>query len=139
MLRRAHVLSLVGALVLATAACTSASSATPTSAPKPGAPAPPTPNPTQVAEGQALVAQKGCGGCHTIPGVAGATATIGPNLAGVATRSSIAGGAVQNNGPDDLKRWIMNPPAVKPGTQMPNLNLTDDEATRIVAFLETLR
>jgi cytochrome c1 len=92
-----------------------------------------------VAEGQALIAQKGCGGCHIVPGVSGATGTIGPNLAGVATRTSIAGGAVQNNGPDDLKRWVLNPPAVKPGTQMPNLNLTDDEATRIVAFLETLR
>ena len=44
-----------------------------------------------------------------------------------------------NNGPDDLKRWILNPPAVKPGTAMPNLGLTDDEATKIVAYLETLK
>lgn len=83
--------------------------------------------------------QKGCGGCHTIPGVPGANASVGPNLAGVASRKTIAGAAVPNNGPDDLKRWILNPPAVKPGTAMPNLGLTDDEATTIVAFLETLR
>ena len=67
------------------------------------------------------------------------TAAIGPNLAGVASRNRIAGGAVPNNGPDDLKRWIMNPPALKPGTAMPNLGLTDDDATKIVAYLETLK
>ena len=92
-----------------------------------------------MAAATALIVQKGCGGCHTIPGVPGANANVGPNLAGVASRKTIAGGAVPNNGPDDLKRWILNPPAVKPGTAMPNLGLTDDEATTIVAFLETLR
>jgi cytochrome c len=91
------------------------------------------------AEGQALIASKPCVGCHTIPGVPGANGTVGPNLAGVASRPKIAGGAVPNNGPDDLKAWIMNPPALKPGTAMPNLGLTDDEATKIVAYLETLK
>jgi cytochrome c1 len=86
-----------------------------------------------------LVAQKGCGGCHTIPGVPGASGVIGPNLAGIASRTQIAGGAVPNTSPDDLKRWIMNPQALKPGTQMPNLGLNDADATNIVAFLETLK
>jgi cytochrome c oxidase subunit II len=109
--------------------------------PAPPAPAPPAPKPDDalVAEGRALVTQKGCGACHIIPGIPGATGTIGPSLVGVADRNPIAGGAVPNTGPDDLKRWIMNPPALKPGTAMPPLGLTDDEATRIVAFLETLR
>jgi cytochrome c2 len=89
--------------------------------------------------GKALIAQKGCGACHVIPGIAGASGAIGPNLAGVASRNRIADGAVPNNGPDDLKKWIMNPPALKPGTAMPNLGLTDDEATKIVAYLETLK
>jgi cytochrome c1 len=74
-----------------------------------------------------------------IPNVPGAQGQIGPSLAGLASRNRIAGGAVPNNGPDDLKRWIMNPPALKPGTAMPNLGLTDDEATKIVAYLETLK
>ena len=52
---------------------------------------------------------------------------------------NIAGGAVANNSPDDLKKWIMNPSALKPGTAMPTLGLSDDEATRIVAYLETLK
>ena len=91
------------------------------------------------ADGAALIAQKGCGTCHTIPAIPGANGTIGPNLAGVASRTRIAGGALPNNGPDDLKRWIMDPPALKPGTIMLNLGLTDDEATKIVAYLETLK
>jgi cytochrome c len=91
------------------------------------------------AEGQQIIASKPCVGCHTIPGIPGANGTVGPNLAGVASRTKIAGGAVDNNGPDDLKAWIMNPPAKKPGTAMPNLGLTDDEATKIVAYLELLK
>ena len=132
------LVTLVGVLALAAAACgPTSNSPAPASAPKPALGPPP--DPALVAEGQGLVAQKGCGGCHTIPGVAGASGSIGPDLAGVASRTTIAGGAVPNTGPDDLKRWILDPPAVKPGTQMPKLGLSDDEATKIVAYLETLR
>jgi cytochrome c len=91
------------------------------------------------ADGAMIIANKPCVGCHTIPGIPGATGTVGPNLGGVASRPKIAGGAVNNSGPDDLKKWILNPPALKPGTAMPNLGLTDDEATKIVAYLETLK
>ncbi|MBV9897644.1 MAG: cytochrome c oxidase subunit II [Chloroflexi bacterium] len=113
-------------------------------APVPGAPAPanppqPAPGGGDPAVGAQLIQQKGCGGCHTIPNIPGANGTIGPNLAGVASRNRIAGGAVPNNGPNDLKAWIMNPPGLKPGTIMPNLGLTDQEATNIVAYLETLK
>jgi cytochrome c1 len=33
----------------------------------------------------------------------------------------------------------MDPPALKPGTAMPKVPMTDDEATKIVAYLETLK
>jgi cytochrome c len=91
------------------------------------------------AEGAQIIATKPCVGCHTIPGIPGATGTVGPNLAGVASRPKIAGGAVNNAGPDDLQKWILNPAALKPGTAMPNVGLTDDEASKIVAYLETLK
>jgi cytochrome c oxidase subunit 2 len=108
----------------------------PGATPAPGGAAPATGEPTVGAQ---LIQQKGCGACHTIPGIPGANGTIGPNLGGVASRNKIAGGAVNNNGPNDLKAWIMNPPALKPTTNMPNLGLTDQEATNIVAYLETLK
>ncbi len=91
------------------------------------------------AEGQQLLGTKPCAGCHVIPGVAGATGTVGPNLAGVASRTKIAGGAVDNRGLDDLKAWILNPGAKKPGTLMPNVGLSDDEATKIADYLEILK
>jgi cytochrome c2 len=89
--------------------------------------------------GAQIIATKPCTGCHTIPGVPGATGQVGPNLGGVASRPKIAGGAVTNSGPDDLKKWISDPAADKPGTAMPKVPLTDDELNNIVAFLETLK
>jgi cytochrome c oxidase subunit 2 len=106
-------------------------------APAPGAAAPAGGGDPKV--GAQLIQQKGCPTCHTIPGIPGANGTIGPNEAGVASRKQIAGGAVPNNGPDDLKKWILDPPGLKPGTIMPKLGLTDEEATNIVAYLETLK
>lgn len=94
---------------------------------------------TPAYEGAQIIAQKPCTGCHTIPGVPGATGVVGPNLGGLASRPKIAGGAVANSGPDDLTKWISDPAAAKPGTPMPKVPLTEDELTKIVAFLETLK
>ena|SRR5215510_3406142 len=127
-------MSLGAACLLLLTACAPAT--TSTSAPPAGGP---TISPAQAQQAQQLIVQKGCGSCHTIPGVPGATGNIGPNLSGVGSRTTIAGGAVPHNGPADLQRWILDPPSVKPGTAMPKLGLTDDEAGTIVAYLETLR
>jgi cytochrome c2 len=132
-----RILAATAALALTVSACSSPGSSPPP--PAPPKPDQPIPDPALVEQGKQLVAQKGCGGCHVIPGIAGATGTLGPNLAGVANRPTIAGGAVMHNGQDDLKRWVQDPPAAKPGTAMPNLNLSEVEANSIAAFLETLR
>jgi cytochrome c1 len=34
---------------------------------------------------------------------------------------------------------LRNPPGVKPGSKMPNLNLSGDEITKLIAYLETLK
>ena len=88
--------------------------------------------------GKTLVTEKGCIACHTIKEVPGATGTIGPVLDGVASRPTIAGGVLPTN-EANLKRWLQNPPAVKPGTQMPNLGLNAGEIDSLVAFLQTLK
>src|SRR5436309_14228311 len=109
--------------VFLAAAClgllTACAPANPSTSSAPAASGAPTLPPAQVQQAQQLIVQKGCPACHTIPGVPGATGNIGPNLAGVASRPTIAGGAVTNNGPADLQRWILDPPAAKPGTAMP--------------------
>jgi len=77
-----------------------------------------------------------CGSCHTVPGVRGARALVGPPLEHFSRRSYIAGRAA--NTPENLARWINNPQAVEPGTVMPNLGVTEEEARNIAAYLESL-
>ncbi len=40
---------------------------------------------------------------------------------------------------ENLTRWVKNPPAVKPGTKMPNYNLSDQQVHDIVQWLLTLK
>lgn len=62
--------------------------------------------------GPALIRRYGCAGCHTIPGVSGATGLVGPPLRNVARRVYIGG--VITNTPDNLMQWIVNPQALDP-------------------------
>jgi cytochrome c oxidase subunit II len=79
-----------------------------------------------------------CVGCHTIKGTP-ASGKVGPDLTHVASKKSIAGGVVSPVDEANLTRWIKNPPAVKPGTLMPNLGLSDQQVSDIVKFLLTLK
>jgi cytochrome c len=84
--------------------------------------------------GRSLVMARGCGGCHTVPGIQGASGVIGPPLNNVALRPTLAGDSIPNS-PDTMTRWIMDPPSLKPGTAMPRLGLTQQEAQDVTAFL----
>ena len=86
--------------------------------------------------GQLEIRNWGCGTCHTIGGVPGATAKVGPPLDGIAERSYVAG--VLPNTPDNLVQWIMAPRAVDPKTAMPNLGVRTADARDIAAYLYTL-
>jgi cytochrome c len=90
-----------------------------------------------VARGRAAVMDFGCGSCHTIPGIEGADALVGPPLDRIASRTYIAGVLV--NSPENLVRWIGDPLGVDPLTAMPNLHLSEEEARDIASFLATLR
>src|ERR1043166_3534975 len=87
--------------------------------------------------GKAAIGKYGCGTCHTIPGVAGASALVGPNLEQVASRMYVAG--VLPNTPDNMIRWIQHPRDVDPLTAMPNLGVTDQDARDIAGYLYTLK
>ena len=83
--------------------------------------------------GHALFVAKGCGGCHTMKGVARASGLVGPPLDGVGQRAIIAG-SLENN-PDNLARWIRVPQQIDPGNAMPNLPMTEQQSRDIAAFL----
>ena len=101
-----------------------------------------TPGPRSVTGGNAelgrrLIEQYQCGACHAIPGVAAAGGSVGPSLQGFGKHSYIAGRFA--NVPDTLVRWLIDPPAHKPGTMMPNLGLSETEARHMAAYLYTLQ
>lgn len=79
-----------------------------------------------------------CAGCHTIKGLTAGRFPGAPDLTTLMTRQTIAGGVLPNN-EESLKRWISNPPAVKPGTLMPNLGLSEQQVNDITQFLLTLK
>jgi cytochrome c len=89
------------------------------------------------AKGKVAITRYGCATCHTIPGIKGADALVGPSLEHVASRSYVAG--VLPNTPPNVMRWIQNPPGVDHLTAMPNLGVTDSDARDIASYLYTLK
>jgi cytochrome c len=87
--------------------------------------------------GKAALRAYGCTACHTIPGVPGANGLVGPPLGGIASRAYIGG--VAPNTPDNMVRWLMDPPALAPRTAMPNLGVGTSDARDMAAYLYTLR
>ncbi|MES2323196.1 MAG: c-type cytochrome [Pseudomonadota bacterium] len=88
-------------------------------------------------QGRRLIAQFQCGACHAIPGVSEAAGGAGPALRGFGRRSYIAGRIP--NLPDPLTRWLVNPPAMKPGTLMPAMGISESDARHMAAYLYTLQ
>jgi cytochrome c oxidase subunit 2 len=87
----------------------------------------------------ALIQAKQCIICHTIPNVPGAIGVIGPNLGGLMGRDMIATNTIKNT-PENLKKWLKNPQAMKPGTlMMLPVPLNDQEIDTIIGFLQTLK
>lgn len=87
--------------------------------------------------GAQAIQRNGCHSCHRIPGIRGANSYVGPPLNAWSERQYIAGNL--QNKPDNLIAWIMNPQAIEPGTAMPNMNIDEQEASDIAAYLYTLR
>lgn len=78
----------------------------------------------------------GCGTCHTIPGVRGARGLVGPSLAETGQRVYVAG--VLPNEPENMVRWILDPPAVDPRTAMPKLGVADQDARDMAEYIYQL-
>lgn len=89
-------------------------------------------------DGKKLFVAKGCTACHVAPGIPEAVGTIGPSLAGVAGRPTIAGGKLPTSA-ENIKKWLKDPPAVKSDTQMPNLALTDAEIEALTQLMLTFK
>jgi len=62
---------------------------------------------------------------------------FGPDLSHLMSRETLAAGATSNT-QENLRLWIQNPDAIKPGALMPAMNLTDKELDEVTAYLLTL-
>ena len=87
--------------------------------------------------GRLLLRQFGCGSCHEIPGVAAARGKVGPPLAGVARRVYLAG--TLPNTPEAMAAFIRDPQRADPKTAMPDMNVGEEHARDMVAYLYTLK
>jgi cytochrome c oxidase subunit 2 len=101
----------------------------------------PAPQPTEGSEAAAGldVFLNRCTQCHTVDpfNVVALDEFSGPDLTHFMSRDTIAGGYLEYS-PENLTRWLANPPEVKPGSYMPDLGLTQEEIDSLIAFLETL-
>ena len=87
--------------------------------------------------GKSLIQDYGCVACHVVPGVSNPGSNVGPPLVKIGRRAYVGG--VLPNTPENMVRWLMNPPAVDPRTAMPNLGISEAEAKDIAAYLYTLK
>ncbi len=78
-----------------------------------------------------------CALCHTVRGT-DAKGAVGPDLTHVASRETIAGGELTNNR-GNIAGWVVNAPSIKPGVDMPRIDLEPNELHAVVTYLETLR
>jgi len=87
--------------------------------------------------GQRVFESTACINCHTVSGTP-ASGRFGPDLTHLMSRDTIASGAAPNTH-QMLRLWIQNPDAIKPGSKMPAMGLSNQDVDAVTAYLETLR
>ena len=87
--------------------------------------------------GKRLFETTACINCHAIRGTV-ANGRYGPDLTHLMSRKTLASGAAANT-TDNLRLWIENPEAIKPGSLMPAMKLNDADLDALVRYMETLQ
>src|SRR6266404_4911811 len=91
----------------------------------------------KVAAGKRVFETTACINCHAVGGSA-ANGRFGPDLTHLMSRETIASGAAENT-KENLRLWIQKPDAIKPGSLMPAMQLSDTDLDALVNYLETLQ
>jgi cytochrome c oxidase subunit 2 len=92
----------------------------------------------EAARGELVFQREACAGCHTIGGT-DAQGTVGPDLTDVGSRPLLGAGAIENT-PPNMRAWIRDAQAIKPGVQMPSFqSLPDRDVAALAAYLESLK
>lgn len=86
--------------------------------------------------GRRVFESNACMNCHAVAG-SPANGRFGPDLTHLMSRATIAAGAAKNTRAN-LRLWIQDPSAVKPGSLMPAMKLSDADLDAVVSYMETL-
>jgi cytochrome c oxidase subunit 2 len=92
---------------------------------------------TGVSGGRHIFESTACINCHAISGTV-ADGRFGPDLTHLMSRQTIASGAAENT-KANLRLWVQTPDAIKPGSLMPAMQLSNADLDALVDYLETLR
>ena len=87
--------------------------------------------------GSLLFQDMSCATCHSIRGTE-ATSTIGPDLSHLASRSTLLSGKMDYS-KENLRKWLHDPQAVKPGAHMPRFIFTEAELDDLTDYLDGLK
>lgn len=87
-------------------------------------------------QGQRIFLESACAYCHAVEGTS-AEGQFGPDLTHMASRRTLAAGAVEYNR-GNLAGWLAAPQHIKPGNLMPPSDLSGTELQALVAYLDTL-
>jgi cytochrome c oxidase subunit 2 len=87
--------------------------------------------------GRRVFESNACMNCHAVAGTP-ADGRFGPDLTHLMSRATIAAGAAKNTH-NNLRLWIQDPSAIKPGSLMPAMKLSDADLDAVVSYMETLR
>lgn len=87
--------------------------------------------------GEAVFLHNACISCHTVAGTV-ATGRFGPDLTHVASRDTIASGAVPFSAAN-VRAFVDNPAHFKPGALMPPMHLNDKDLDLVTAYLTSLK
>jgi cytochrome c oxidase subunit 2 len=90
-----------------------------------------------VVAGRRVFETTACINCHAVSGTP-ANGRFGPDLTHLMSRATLASGAADNTR-ENLRLWIQDPDAIKPGSLMPAMKLSDVDLDALVDYLETLR
>jgi cytochrome c oxidase subunit II len=90
-----------------------------------------------VVAGRRVFETTACINCHAVGGTM-ATGRFGPDLTHLMSRDTIASGAAANT-TENLRLWIRNPDAIKPGSLMPPMKVTDADLDELVRYMASLR
>ena len=87
--------------------------------------------------GRRIFETTACINCHAVRGTV-ANGRFGPDLTHLMSRATIASGAAENT-PENLRLWLRDPDAIKPGSLMPAMKLSDAELDALVGYMQSLR